>query len=659
MPEANPSATTGAIVRAAIFPPIGIARVGNSRAPGDAGFFIGPEVPDQPALPQGDYKDATGALRRQAARFRIYGYDAAGHIVGEITVANADIQWSVRLANKKAAWYNFEMALDLPTQFETAVPPSTRRNVLIQGADRKKLVIDPGYRHISGRNVSGVKFDTGRFFDLTVELGELRTDAEGRLLVLGGYGVSQSIAGQPPQTFANNDGWYDDVSDGPVDATVTFNGAPIPVEGAWIAVGPPNYAPALKTVRTLYDLIYDRMVAWQLAEGPDKVSFQRQIRPIFERLTGLQWVNQGFASYFGAGTPFDASQLLIRLADASDGNAEYRQAIYTQFRNPGKTASKTGAQLGKLLWPPFYGDALDSLSTPTAQTPDPSLTVPQGLASLSSLQLGWLQKWAAGNFVSDLDLHYQPPTSLEQVPVPEQPRALTVAALDHCLADAFHPGCELTWPMRIRSLYSGPFRIRRRPPGQPEPDCGDVLTPDKALSPIGPLNGATAGDLSRWMAVPWQTDTASCLSGYSFFNTSPSLPTFWPARVPNQVLSTEDFRTVMNTTLLPKDRLAAFYRRQYWFRIFNNFPETAIELMIKNFDKLGVIEERNGPTDLPIVPAKVWVESEPGPIIPDEAAAITSDALLAAPPAQAKSGHADGNPPSFEHLRKFGKERLL
>ncbi len=647
------------IVRAAIHPPIGIARVGNSREPGDAGFFIGPEVPDQPALKQGAYKDAQGALRRQAARFRIYGYDANDQIVGEITAADANtkIEWTVHLANKKAAWYNFEMALDLPSQFETTDPPATRRNLLIEGADRAKLAIDPGPRSISGCGASGARFDTGRFFHLTVDLGELRTDADGRLLVLGGFGVSQSINNQPPLTFANNDGWHDDTSDGPVDATVTLNGKSVPVEGAWVAVGPPNYAPAIKTVRTMYDLIYDRMIAWKMLEAPKEVSFQKHIRPIFERLTGLQWVNQGFAAFFGAGTPFDASSLLLRLSDASAGNAEYRQRVHAQFRDPSTSASTTGAQLGKLLWPPFYGDALDSLATPSAQTPDSSLTVPQGLASLSELQLSWLRQWAAGQFVSDLDLKVAPPTSLDQVDIADQPRALTVAALDHCLADAFHPGCELTWPMRIQSLYSGPFRIRRRAADQPERDCGDVLTPAKALSAIGPLSASGPGDLSRWMAVPWQTDTASCLSGYPFFSTSPSLPTFWPARVPNQVLSADDFATVMDTQATPEDRRAAFYRRDNWFRIFKPKEHSQIEVMIRNFDKLGMIEERSGPKDLPGVPERIWVESKPGHVAPEPQPSMRTPSPRATDASKADDGGAGGNPETFEHLRKFGKDR--
>jgi L-lysine epsilon oxidase C-terminal domain len=39
------------------------------------------------------------------------------------------------------------------------------------------------------------------------------------------------------------------------------------------------------------------------------------------------------------------------------------------------------------------------------------------------------------------------------------------ASLEFCLADAFHPGCEMTWPMRTAGLYMAPFRIAHAAPG--------------------------------------------------------------------------------------------------------------------------------------------------------------------------------------------------
>lgn len=156
------------IVRAAIHPSIGIARVGNSEE--EDGFFVGPEVVDPPPAPPRFYRDSAGALKRQAARFRIYGLNAQGQVVQELTPANAEIVWQVHLANKKAAWYQFQIALDI--READSAPISYLRNVAT--ADRDKLAIDPGSRSISGVNASGKPsfiFDSGKFIGQAVYLG--------------------------------------------------------------------------------------------------------------------------------------------------------------------------------------------------------------------------------------------------------------------------------------------------------------------------------------------------------------------------------------------------------------------------------------------------------------------------------------------------------
>src|SRR5215470_5579584 len=99
-----------AIVRAAIYPAIGLARLGNS----ESEYFLAPEVTDPLPEPPGFYRDPIGALKRQSARFRVYGLNAAGEAVAELTADNSEIHWTVHLANKKAAWYQFQIALDIP-----------------------------------------------------------------------------------------------------------------------------------------------------------------------------------------------------------------------------------------------------------------------------------------------------------------------------------------------------------------------------------------------------------------------------------------------------------------------------------------------------------------------------------------------------------------
>src|SRR5215467_184169 len=124
-PAAPSEKQSNTIVRAAIHPSIGVARVGNSLDPD--GYFLAPEVvdPPPPELP-GFYRDASGALKRQAVKFRIFGLNAQGGVVAELTASNAEITWKVHLANKKSAWYQFQIALDIPEA--SSAPRSYLRN---------------------------------------------------------------------------------------------------------------------------------------------------------------------------------------------------------------------------------------------------------------------------------------------------------------------------------------------------------------------------------------------------------------------------------------------------------------------------------------------------------------------------------------------------
>jgi hypothetical protein len=575
------------IVKAAIYPPIGVARVGNS----EDEFFLGPEVTDPlPALP-GFYRDATGALKRQAARFRIYGLNAAGGAVRELTADDATIEWQVHLANKKSAWFQFQLALDIPEAADA--PPTLLRNGTV--SDRGALMIDPGPRRIKGKDQSGKKyaFDNGEFLGTTVYLGELRTDHAGRLIVLGGRGVSASADKSKAVTFANNEGWHDDVSDGPVTATVTLDGQELQVDPAWIAVAPPNYGPMQKSVRTMWDLMRDVAITSLKLPKPARPSFERDIRPLFERMSRLQWVNAGFAAAFGWHAPQDFSQpeWLERLSNPDASERELRRTIANHFRNFDRDS------YSPTPWPWLYGDAMN---IPPAATPRQN-------AALTDTQLGFLQQWALGEFDADYQPHPNPPRRIEDVPLPEQPDMLTRAAMEDCLADAFHPGCEMTWPMRTASMYMAPFRLKHAPDGWIEPQYAPPI--DSALSlPNGPLAGQLPGGVTRWMAVPWQTDTASCRSGYTT-SYDPNVPSFWPARVPNQVLTEEEYEKVMDETLPLGDRLAAFAKRSFWTRTLGNGSYTdQINTMIDSFGTLGVVEVREGPSDHQNFPAQIEVE---------------------------------------------------
>jgi hypothetical protein len=261
-----PAAQDERIVSAAIVPPIGIARVGSSVD----GWFIGPEVPEPEPAPPGFYRDERGALKRQAARFRIYGFNAQGEIARELTNhPGTEIMWTVRLANTKAAWYSFQIALDIPEA--ASAPATTLRNPGV--ADRTRLKIMPSPRSVAGLHAAPQKFDDGCFMGTPVYLGEIFTDQAGRLMVLGGHGRSAPADGSRAITFANNEGWHDDVSDGPVTARVLLDGRPLDVKPAWVLVAPPNYGPQRKSVRTMWDLMRDTAINAGMLKRPTQPSF--------------------------------------------------------------------------------------------------------------------------------------------------------------------------------------------------------------------------------------------------------------------------------------------------------------------------------------------------------------------------------------------------
>jgi hypothetical protein len=368
-----------------IHPAIGVARVGNSRDE----LFIGPECLGQRPDPPGGFKDSQCRVKRQAARFRVFAHHDDGTF-DEVTDADAEITWTVHLVNSKAAHPgrgNSEPAAAL------TIDPGPRS---ITGPDQREP-FDSGVIHFAGEAA------------VTVPLGEIRSDDANHLLVLGGYGTSASPAGNTIGSFWGNAGWYDDVSDGPISATVKLradNSTPT-VEGAWVIVAPPKFAPHQDSVTTLYDRVLQRMVNDGLLSSPTATSYTKDIYPILQRARTIRWVE----TTFGAHSWPDPVT-----------NQPMVDAIFARLRPSGDMPVLNG-----------------------------------GDSQLTSIQLAHMQRWVAGNYTDDW----------AGVPPPETeitPDGLDRAALEACVGGAFFPGIEAGGlqdgdrPI-LEAAYAAPFRL--------------------------------------------------------------------------------------------------------------------------------------------------------------------------------------------------------
>ena len=464
------NALLGARTEYRIYPSIGIARVGDC----EDSFAIGPEAPG--VAPSGPFRGTDGGIKPQAARFRIYKVAIDGNenetVIEEIVARNdIEIEWSVSLANRKAAGFQIMSTL--------ARKPSKPRN---DGLDREKLVIAAD-GSVSGSGTSGpvlagsiefAKPGTNGPNVTGIKLATLRTDEKGRLLVVGGPGKSGSPLSTPIPSFADNDGWYDSVSDGPVSATLRIGGQTQPVIPAWVLVTVPRYAPGMYGVVTWYDQAVSMARTREdgIFDRPRTTSFVHDIYPILRRADNLSGVHSVAHSNGG----------LRPLSDA---------ARIESFESP----SKRMALLKRLT--PVATEATDAQELPPDQTmpdlfsganPDPNGPAFTYL-SLTRYQMAHVENWAHGNFVDDWEGVPPVPAPFEDIPVDRQAWALTEAALEACVGGPFYPGIEGTYDMARLATYHPESNLRRE-------------------LRINPAH--SAGFLTEKMALPWQADFADC-----------------------------------------------------------------------------------------------------------------------------------------------------
>ncbi|WP_421736656.1 LodA/GoxA family CTQ-dependent oxidase [Caulobacter sp.] len=589
-----------------IHPAVGIARVGNSPQ-----YVIAPEtmagrpVPGAPGLTGGlpiragteadpvrstDLRDAAGALKRHAARFRIFAYpdqaeeswprgDGEEVVIGGVLNGRtvADIVWTVHVANKKANGFVLtESGLQGIASYSNGHLPPIRNPkiddpdapqpvdkiaVINDPARVRQLTIDPGPRVTRGRGAPAVGFDaptTAAYFDADKgevvdlpaypksfpsdsfpnmdtpsgaidTLGELITDDKGRLLVLGGYGRAAAwrLRGQAA----------------PLDDDVNNN--------QWFddSCDGPVSAAILFTDGTRAQV----HGAWVTATDP---SYAPQILNVVSLWDDVydSWVRDlalepglydpGRGGYQSTYKPAFDDQVAPIFRSAAlqqwtvnlsqKGMSAHNQlATITAEDDPATTPLAGIAAIFRDPYSPQQQNNTTLMPLHLGDAGEPFLT-------LRKTQYFFLQRWNEGKGA------YLPGSGKALGPG----EALDKATLVNCLGGRFSPGIDLTFVMREPALYiqpwstsgAGPFRIHGKPLNYA------AVKPDAPLLTGGYVprhveaDGLEPGDLSKFMALPWHTDYNSCATHPPSPNPAGNRTVFWswPAQRPVAVYAAED-----------------------------------------------------------------------------------------------------------------------
>lgn len=545
-----------------IHPRIGVARLGNS--PNE--FYLSPEtiggLPIQCDLATGDplknkdgsykfvekFKDEVGRIKRQAAKFRVFE-----QIKGEKKAVNLEdseiekIEWSVHIANKKPIWYTFSelqgnLEFGEDNSYENQHIPLN--NPSVKGDARKALIIDPGPRHINtpGEAISFSRYNipadykygsfpaednSGQQIDT---LGELRMDTEGNLIALGGYG---NVTGSAQiDSFRGAAGYWDDISDGYVLATITLkDGRTIDTDPAWLLVGSPKYAPELVNISTMYDTQYDVAIrhmgldesiykasekntrndyfpydaAYSPLQGFQKdyvVNFNTQVKPIIDRMASYRWVAEIPLLASFANPNFD-------LSDNSEENKANRMQYFNCFRMPLLPEDYTTELMSTMTKGPNQltshhedDQEIKGLPLMPLNSGDNSVTNNGPIykfETLKATQYFFLYQWAQGKFT----LGHEAKSYASQ---------LDEASVGNCVGAPFSPGIETTWIIRNARIYHRAFALKIAHFDGDNHQLNEYYNQNglSTTADEGEGFGVEPGDITKRMAIPWQSDFQEC-----------------------------------------------------------------------------------------------------------------------------------------------------
>ena len=391
------------------------------------------------------------------------------------------------------------------------------------------------------RNFAKIYQPSGANLD---SMGGMETDAQGRLLVIGGKGYaaawypSQNAdpTNTPPDgeqhyplnSDIDNNGWFDDAGDGPVTAALHFKDGSTRVIDvpAWCICADPAYAPQVRNVVSIWDEIFNSWLRapelkldpslYDVSTGTYNAAFQpgfeQDVWPMF-RSAHLQMFTT------------DLNQKAIgshqRLSDLSATDDPETYLNVKNFIRDPNTGAGNDLRVGAPQMPLALGDTGASFLTVT------------------HTQYFFIEQWYDKKYV---------PCESQKLSLGEQ---LDKNVLTNLLGGRFSPGIDLTFIVRDPYFYNiswqdadvGTFRVGGAPldystANSDTPFLGVGYTPNR-----GKEFTVEPGDLCKFMALPWHTDYNSCATHQPNPNPDRNTTLFWswPAQRPVSVYTYEDY----------------------------------------------------------------------------------------------------------------------
>lgn len=599
-----------------IFPPVGIARFGDS----ENEYFLAPEVPGRTSPPAGidKFRDSEQKIRRQAVRFRVYAYDENDNNLGEINSKvvigpaaqeHYTLKWTVHVANKKAAHTAF--------QGRYAQPPVTSlRNPNVQPDldldKREKLIVDPKQQPISQDGTDFVNLkgtfqgSNKQVTDINdVYLGQLQVDQAGRLIFVPGTGDAKCVTDPnnfQPEIVSEFDSadWIDTACDGWVNVEVGTSQNTdsitkiIPLKHmATVITAPPKFVWGINSPTTLYNIMEDLYWRGGQPGWPDKpvvFDFLKDIWPVLNSAASISWTNNSALQGHGP---------------SSNGHFSSKKVLEIFEKGSTKEKNDLKTRIFEKLRKPDYEDPsqadgryMPRLSGDNGDMPDPG-QFPSGLqpdikrfAALTKLQYERFRKWKDDAAFTLPDPWSPEPhqEKIENLTVKDQPEYLTRASLETTIGDPLFPGIETYWFAKLSSTYD--FTVSNLDP------------PFRVNHQVQP------GYFTRGLSLPWQCDFELCATHW------------WPSVRPDDVVPKAAYDNIMGKSGTPEQFDTATTTRRVWTRGFRDtldmgqsrtstdIPWFASTDMVRYWNHLGIIRkhEKIYPNEAGTVTA--YVESE-------------------------------------------------